>query len=408
MVDEKPAEALPRGTLTMLFSDIEGSTALLTRLGTERYATVLSIQRRLVREAITAFGGHELGTEGDSHFVVFSSAADAVSTAVQAQRALSTQAWPEDAPVRVRIGMHTGEPEPHEDAYVGIAVHRAARVAAAAHGGQVLITAATWELVAGSLPSGVVAEDVGEHRLKDLPAPERLRRLVIEGVPDVATPPKGLGTAASLPQPSTPLVGRANELEMLLGFLAEGRQLVTLVGPGGVGKTRLALETAVRAAARFPGGVHFVDLSSVTDAELAWSQLAQVLPTEPDVVDAEGPHEAVARYVTDRRCLLVLDNLEQVRGGDRVVAELAADVGNGVLLVTSRQPVKLVGEQELPVEPLPLPEPDAVGAVEGESPASVQLFLQHARRVRPSLMPSPQDRADIGRICRTLDGLPLA
>lgn len=404
------AATLPEGTLTMLFSDIEGSTALLTRLGARRYADVLAAQRRVVREAVAACGGHEMGTEGDSHFVVFASAVDAVAAAVLVQRGLSAQDWPEGVRVRVRVGMHTGEPQRHEDGYVGLAVHRAARVSAAAHGGQVLLTAATWGLVADAFPAGVTATPVGEHRLKDLPVPERLYRLLIDGVPDVAEAPRALGSTAGLPSPNTPLVGRDDELGMLDGFLSGGCRLVTLVGPGGVGKTRLAVEAAARAAERFPGGVHFVDLSPLTDAESGWVQVAQVMPADPAAGEADSPRETVARYVADRMCLLVLDNLEHLTGVGEFVAELLdlAAPGQGAVVATSRQPVRLLGEQELPVEPLPVPD-HAAGDIAGvQATASVQLFLLHARRARPGLSPSQQDVVDIGQICRALDGLPLA
>jgi predicted ATPase/class 3 adenylate cyclase len=410
MLVAMPAQTLPEGTLTMLFSDIEGSTALLTRLGARRYADVLGTQRQVVREAVVARGGHEMGTEGDSHFVVFASAVDAVAAAAQVQRGLCARDWPAGARVRVRMGLHTGEPERHEDGYVGLAVHRAARVAAAAHGGQVLLTAATWGLVGDACPAGVTARAVGEHRLKDVPVPERLYRLRIDGVPEVDTPPRGLGGTASLPQPNTPLVGRDEDLAMLDGFLSQERRLVTLVGPGGVGKTRLAVEAAARAADRFPGGVHFVDLSPVTDVGSAWVRVAQVIPADGSSGEDDTPREVVARYTADRRCLFVLDNLEHLADGGALVSDLLdlLTVARGSVVVTSRQPLRLLGEQELPVEPLPVPAAGARDAAYLQAVPSVQLFLQHARRARPGLSPSAQEVGDIGLICTALDGLPLA
>lgn len=408
MLSLMESDALPQGTLTLLFTDIEGSTALLTSLGTARYADVLSAQRRVMREAITAFGGHEIGTEGDSHFVVFPSAVDAVSAAVQAQRGLVGDQFLGNTGLRVRMGLHTGEPDHHENNYVGMPVHRAARVAAAAHGCQVLLTDATWILVSQALPSGVGAEDVGEHRLKDLPAPEHLRRLVIEGVPVVDAPPKALGTPVRLPQPNTTLVSRDAELAMMDDFLARNHRLITLLGPGGVGKTRLAVETAIRAAERFPGGVHFVDLSTVSESALAWPQLNEVLPTDPVTAEIDGPLPAVAKYVENRRCLLILDNLEQLRDADALVAELLEMAESSVVLVTSRQPVRLVGEQELPVQPLSSPSTSDADPRQLESSPAVRLFLQHARRVRPGWRPSSSELTHVAEICRALDGLPLA
>ncbi|MDX6325489.1 MAG: hypothetical protein QOK15_1843, partial [Nocardioidaceae bacterium] len=202
---------LPSGTVTLLFSDIEGSTALLSRLG-RAYADALSQQRRILRRAWAAYGGTELGTEGDSFFVVFETASAGVAAAVAAQRELASVDWPAGERVRVRMGLHTGAPEVHEDGYVGMDVHRGARIAAAAHGEQVVLSEATASLTGAELPAGVTVRDLGSHRLKDIPQPEHLFQLVIEGLPDNFRPLKTMGTATSLPRPTTPLVGRDGEL----------------------------------------------------------------------------------------------------------------------------------------------------------------------------------------------------
>ena len=205
---------LPSGTITMLFSDIEGSTALLHRLG-ERYGEALSAQRGLIRAAIASWHGHEMGTEGDSFYVVFESAADAVSCCLAAQHALAGHDWPDGAAVRVRMGLHSGEPTRHEDAYIGMDVHRAARIAATAHGGQVVLSEPTCLLAAPQMPAGVSVRDLGFHRLKDIDAPEHIYQLAGLGLAEEFPPLKSLGAQTSLPVPATPLIGRDDELERL-------------------------------------------------------------------------------------------------------------------------------------------------------------------------------------------------
>jgi len=233
-----PTGELPTGTLTLLFSDIEGSTSLLTRLGAQ-YGEVLSAQRRILRTAFNRHGGREMGTEGDSFFVVFRSVTDAITAAYEGQRGLGAHAWPNGCKVCVRMGLHTGDPTRHEDGYIGLDVHRAARVAACAHGGQVLVSESTYRIAAG--PS-VQFLDLGWHRLKDIPEAEHLFQLAAEGLPLQFPPPKSLGSRARLPVPPTPMVGRDVELAQLkeLVEVADVR-LVTLSGPGGCGKTRLAI-----------------------------------------------------------------------------------------------------------------------------------------------------------------------
>ena len=229
-------DGLPSGTVTMLFSDIEGSTRLLGRLGSQ-YADVLSAQRSILRSAFAAWHGREMGTEGDSFFVVFSSAVDAANACVAAQQGLDSHAWPAGLPVRVRMGLHTGEPVRHEDGYVGMDVHLAARIAATAHGGQVVLSAATAHLVGERLPEGARLVDLGRHRLKDIDQPERIHQLNVPGVETAFPPLKSLGTATSLPTTSTPLFGRDGELRELTALLSmDDVRLVTLTGPGGPGR----------------------------------------------------------------------------------------------------------------------------------------------------------------------------
>jgi predicted ATPase/class 3 adenylate cyclase len=393
---------LPTGTVTMLFSDIEESTVLLRRLG-ERYSEALSAQRALLRAAFGGFRGREMGTEGDSFFVVFESAGDAVGCCVAGQRALVGHAWPGGVALRVRMGLHSGEPDRHEDGYVGMDVHRAARIAAAAHGGQVVLSDATRHLVESQLAADVSLRDLGWHRLKDIEAPERIYQLVIAGLPERFPPLKSLGAQSRLPVPMTPLVGRDGDLEQVRASLTRpGVRLVTLTGTGGVGKTRLSLAAAASLDEAFPHGVFFVALAAVRDAEVMWKTIADGL----DVI-GDGPAvEAVTGYLGDRRALLVLDNLEQLEGAAGVVAGLLTAAPGLVVLATSRRPLHLQGEQELPVPPLRVPREASVEEVAAS--AAVRLFVQQAGMARPGFALTAANAADIAAICGRLDGLPLA
>jgi class 3 adenylate cyclase/predicted ATPase len=342
---------LPTGTVTLLFSDIEGSTALLGRLG-ERYGEAPSAQRALMRAAVSACRGLEMGTDGDRFFVVFESVGDAVGCCLEAQRALAGHDWPGGVAVRVRMGLHSGEPAVQEDDYVGMDVHRAARIAAAAHGGQVVLSDATRHLVESRLAAGVSVRDLGWRRLKDIEAPERIYQLAGPGLAEEFPPLKSLGAPSRLPVPMTPLVGRESELaQVRAALMRPGIRLVTLTGTGGVGKTRLSLAAAASLDQAFPHGVFFVALAAVRDAGVMWKTIADGLD-----VTGDGPAaDAVTGYLRDRRALLVLDNLEQLHGAAGVVAGLLAAAPGLVVLATSRRPLHLPAEQELPVPPLEVP-----------------------------------------------------
>ena len=396
------AAELPTGTLTMLFSDIEGSTVLVRRLG-ERYGEALSAQRTLLRAAFRSFGGRELSTEGDSFFVVFESAIAAVGCCVAGQRALAGYDWPDGVTVRVRMGLHSGEPTRHEDNYVGLDVHRAARIAATAHGGQVVVSDATWHLVESRLAADVSLRDLGWHRLKDIEASERIYQLVVAGLPDRFPPLKSLGAQSRLPVPMTPLVGRERDLEEVTAKLTgPGIRLVTLTGTGGVGKTRLSLAAAAALDQDFPQGVFFIPLAPVRDAEVMWKTIADGLD-----VAADGPAaDAVTGYLGDRRALLVLDNLEQLDGAAGVVAGLLATAPGLVVLATSRRPLHLPGEQELPVPPLQVPREASVEEVSASGAA--RLFVQQASMSRPGFTLTAANAGAVAAICERLDGLPLA
>lgn len=394
--------ALPAGTVTMLFSDIEGSTSLLAKLG-DTYSDALDVQRRVLRSAWRRWGGVEMGTEGDSFFVVFELARDAVGAVVEAQRELAAQEWPGGEGVAVRMGLHTGEPVAHDGGYVGIDVHRAARVSAAAHGGQIVLTAATQGLIAETLSDDVSLVDLGWHRLKDFAAPLHLYQLNASGLPASFPPLKTLGTASSLPPETTPLVGRDRELAELEELIRRpGVRLLTLTGTGGSGKTRLATALAATLAADFSDGVFFVPLAGVESGPEMWSDIIETL-------DAGGESRSRSRFLAQlapRRLLLVLDNLEQIPDAGEVVDELLRSAAALVVIGTSRRPLHVRGEHEHPVPPLQLPTGDSLGSV--ATSAAAQLFCTYAQMVRPRFALTEDNAADIAAIVRRLDGLPLA
>jgi predicted ATPase/class 3 adenylate cyclase len=355
---------LPSGTVTFLFTDIEGSTRLLQELG-DRYADVLAEHRRMLREAFAHHSGVEVDTQGDAFFVAFARASDAVASAQAAQGALR------GGRVRVRMGVHTGEPMVREEGYVGIDVHRAARLASAGHGGQILLSRPTRDL----LDSTFELVDLGLHRMKDLSEPQRLYQLGMEKFPPLKTLHQ-----TNLPVPATPFLGRERELSEVLRLLGSSRVL-TLTGPGGTGKTRLAIQAAAEAAEEFPAGVWWVPLSTLRDPSLVRDSIAQVL-------DAKGE---VAEHIADQKVLLLLDNLEHLLDS---APELAALVDRCVglrLLATSREPLRVSAEQEYPVAPF-------------ASEEAVDFFCTRARSVKPDFAPT----ASLPDICRRLDNLPLA
>ncbi len=354
---------LPRGEVTFLFTDIEGSTRLLHEFG-DRYPEVLAEHRRALRAAFERHGGVEVDTQGDAFFVAFADAGNAVAAAAAAQASLAK------GPTRVRMGVHTGEPIVWAEGYAGVDVHRGARICAAAHGGQVVLSERTRSLV-----DGVAVRDLGAHRLKDLSEPQSLYQLG-----DAQFPPLRTLHTTNLPIQPTPLVGRERELAEA-SALVHAHRIVTLLGPGGSGKTRLALQVAADALEEFPHGVFWVPLQAVSDPAL-------VLPTIADTLGARG---GVAEFIGDKRLILLLDNLEQIVDVAPELAELVAATPNAKLLVTSREPLRVKGERRYPVDPLP--EVDAIA-----------LFVERARAVDPTFEPS---RA-VAEICRRLDGLPLA
>jgi predicted ATPase/class 3 adenylate cyclase len=398
-------DGLPTGTVTFLFTDIEGSTRLLQALGAD-YRGVLERHQALVRGALAAHDGVEVGTEGDSFFAVFRSASDGVAAAAEAQLALAREPWPEERSVRVRMGLHTGEGRLGADNYVGMDVHRGARVAAAGHGGQVLLSSATRALVEGSLPDGLALRDLGEHRLKDLEQPERVSQLVIPGLEEDFPRLRSLGTPGNLPAEVSSFIGREDELTAIASLLASTR-LLTLIGPGGTGKTRLALQVGARMEAAFADGVYFVDLAPLAEPELVAPTIAHSLGVTDQA--AGSIVDQLAAHLASREVLLVLDNFEHLLAGVGTLDRLLAAAPRVKALVTSRAALNLYGEQTFDVPPLDLPDlsgaadPDALSANE-----SIALFVDRARAASSSFRLTPESAGAVAEICVRLDGLPLA
>ncbi len=397
------AVSLPTGTVTFVFTDIEGSTGLLQALGHETYGRLQDEHSAIMREVIDQGRGVEIRTEGDAFFAVFGSPAGAVLAATEAQRALAAHAWPDGSEIRVRIGMHTGEGSLGGDDYLGIDVNRAARIAAVGHGGQVVLSTATAGLVDETLPGGVVLRDLGLHRLKDFPDPLRLHDLVIAGLPsDFA----GLRTLDARPTnlsaERTSFIGRTEEVARLEEMLGEAR-LVTLIGPGGTGKTRLAIHVASQVLDRFADGAFLADLSAVTDAEVVLPEIASALKVRRE--PGQDTAEALRGHLRDRQLLLVLDNMEQVVEAAAAVRELLDDSPGLAVLATSRVPLQLSGEQRFALQPMPVPTDDAADTGSFDA---VRLFAERAAAVHPGFELNERSTPAVARIVAALDGLPLA
>jgi predicted ATPase len=350
---------LPAGTVTFLFTDVEGSTRLLHALGAEGYAAALAEHRRVIREACAAEHGIEVDTQGDAFFFAFPTAPGAVAAASAMTAALA------EGPIQVRIGLHTGTPLVTDEGYVGDDVHLAARVAAAGHGGQVVVTPATAAI------AQVELTDLGEHRLKDIEAAIQLYQVGASAFPPLKTL-----SNTNLPRPASSFVGREREVVDVVDLIRGGARLVTLTGPGGTGKTRLAIEAGTGLIDEFGAGAFWVPLAAVRDPALVAPTIAQTL----------GAHDGLAAHIADREMLLVIDNLEQVVEAAPELARLVEACPNLVLLLTSRELLRVAGEVEYPVPPLAAPE-------------AVSLFCERSR-----LEPT----ATIAELCSRLDSLPLA
>ena len=394
-------------TLSFLFTDIEGSTALLTRLR-GLYAEVLADHHRLIRASLAAHGGEEVDTQGDAFFAVFSSPSACVAAAIEMQRAFLSHPWPAGEAVRVRMGIHSGEAVGAPTGLVGLDIHRAARVAAVGHGGQILVSAATAALLGDSMPAGASLRDLGVHRLKDLSRPEQIFQLEADSLPAAFPPLRSLDNPKlrnNLPAQVSSFIGRDAELNEVQALIASSR-LVTLTGPGGAGKTRLALQIAAGLVDGSGEGVWLADLAPLQDPDLVAVTVANMLGIrgEPGRPLAGTLADAVGR----RRLLVLLDNCEHVISACAKLADgLLRNCPNIVLLATSREPLGIDGERVHRVPSMDTPrENDALEVA--ASREAVQLFNERVAQHGVSLVWDERTAPVVGRICRRLDGIPLA
>ena len=381
--------ALPTGTVTFLRTDVEGSMRL-ARTADADWDDLNRVHLELVTAAVRRHGGVIVRIEGDAVFAVFAEAGAGVAAAVDAQRALQAHPWPPHAPVRVRMAVHTGEAHLAGADYGGTDVDRAARIGAVGHGGQILVSGPSAALVMDRLPLGTALRALGTHRLRDVPRPETLVQVDIGGLPSDFPPLRTATTAdGNLPDPLTSFVGRETDLAAIADLLERAR-LVTLVGPGGIGKTRLAIEAVRRAAPAYPDGAWFVPLADVRDIRELDSAIAHGIGLY------DGPERSAAvallPYVGERSMVILLDNVEHLLGGADQVAQIVRASPRSRVVVTSRAPLHVSGEQEVPVRPL--------------TDDGVRLFSERAGAVRPGWEPGAE-RVAVEEICRLVDHLPL-
>lgn len=394
---------LPEGIVTFVFSDIEGSTRLIHRLG-ESYADVLERHRAILRRAWSEHDGHEISVDGDAFFVAFAEPDDAIAACVTGQRALAAENWPGGTTLRVREGIHSGLASPRDGNYVSLAVHQAKRVVDASHGGQILVSQQAADLA--SPDGGLNLRPLGRFRLRDFAEPVRLYQVVGEGLLDDfaairAVPAEG----HNIVRPSTSTVGREEAVAAVASRVVP-RHTVTLTGPGGVGKSRLASEVGVAIAPQWVDGVWFVDLSVVRDPGLVPSAVAMVIGAASDPTRARA--DDVLRHLETRGAVVILDNCEHVAAACRDLTGAIHDVCPGVgIMATSREPLRSAGEFVWPVDPLAAPTGSRPRAADVLASPAGRLFLERGVSVRPTFVVDDDNAAAVAEICRYLDGIPL-
>ena len=398
---------LPSGTVAFLFTDVEGSTQLLNA-HPDAYRAAIRRHHGLLAEAVAYHGGVVFETVGDAVYAAFARPTDAVAAALAGQLAIHGEDWG-DTPIRVRMGLHLGEVELQGAHYFGAPLYRCARLMSTAHGGQVVLSGPTADLARDALPAGADLLDLGEHRLKDLTRPERVAQLLHPGLPAAFPPLRSLNAyRGNLPRQATPLIGRERELGELQKQLGrEDVQLLTLTGPGGTGKTRLAIQTAAEVADHFPDGTFFVALAPVADASGVLPAVAEAL----GVREAAGQPlaDVLREHLGDQRLLLVLDNFEHVIEAAPEVARLLRDRPQVKALATSRASLHVYGEHEYRVPPLEHPDPaQHLAADRLTQYEAVRLFIDRAQAAVAGFRVTNETAPAVAEICHRLDGLPLA
>jgi predicted ATPase/class 3 adenylate cyclase len=389
-----------------MFTDIEGSTRHVQTLTPDVFSRVISRHHSILRASIEDHDGIEVGTEGDAFFAVFADPRRAIEAAADIQQKMRSEPWPEDHDLKVRIGIHTGAGVLGGDNYVGVDVHRASRISHAAHGGQVVLSDTAAAEVTSRLPAGATIELLGRFQLAGFRETEPIHQLVVVGLESEFPPLRGVRSGSRLPTPLTEFVGREEELDLGERLLSEHR-LLTLTGPGGTGKTRLSIALARRVEASYRDGALFVSLAPIRDPELIATTILDAL--EMKTASNIDPAEHLRDYLVDREMILVLDNLEQLLdSGAAFVAGLIAAARDVKVIATTRAPLRIMGERELPVPPLPVPEPTTANLAVATGFAGVKLFASRATAVRPGFELTDRNLAAVLALTKRLDGLPLA